>query len=90
MALISDDRFVKGGAGDQARLLAYSEAWLLVHYLMNDPVKTLNLRHYLEAIRDRTETHTDTRIDDARQHLGDLDRLDQQLRNYAVRLQKTA
>jgi len=87
--LFEDDGFVKGTAGAQAQLLAYAEAWLLVHYLMNDPARTIGFRHYLAAIRDRTEAEKDSRLADARQHLGDLDRLNRDLRQYAVRLQKT-
>jgi hypothetical protein len=87
--LLEDDGFVKGSAGAQARILAYAEAWLLVHLLMNDASRTIGFRHYLDAIRSRTEPVRDDRLADARQHLGDLDRLDQELRQYAVRFQKT-
>jgi hypothetical protein len=88
-ALLEDDGFLKGAAGAPARILGYAEAWLLVHYLMNDPSRTIGFRHYLEAIRERTSTDKDHRLADARQHLGDLDRLNDDLRQYAVRLQKT-
>jgi hypothetical protein len=87
--LLEDDGILKGSAGAQAQLLAYAEAWLLVHFLMNDPARTIGFRRYLEAIRDRNETDKDDRLADARQHLGDLDRLNQDLRQYAVRLQKS-
>jgi hypothetical protein len=88
-ALLEDDGLVQGTAGAQAKLLAYAEAWLLVHYLMNEPSRTIAFRGYLAAIRDRTRADRDERLADARQHLGDLDRLNQDLRQYAVRLQKT-
>jgi hypothetical protein len=87
--LLEDDGIVKGTAGAQAKLLAYAEAWLLVHYLMNEPSRAIGFRHYLAAIRERAEATRDSRLADARQHLGDLDRLNQDLRQYAVRLQKT-
>jgi hypothetical protein len=86
--LLADDRDAKGAAGAQVKLLAYAEAWLLVHYLMSDPARTAAFRNYLEAIRDRTAADRDQRLADASQHLGDLDRLNQELRQYAVRLQR--
>jgi hypothetical protein len=88
-ALLEDDESLKGTAGPQARILTYAEAWLLVHHLMNDPSRTIGFRHYLEAIRARTEAGKDHRLAEAWEHLGDLDRLNQNLRQYAVRLQKT-
>src|SRR5262249_4819262 len=88
-ALLEDDGAMTGASGPQARILAYAEAWLLVHYLMNDPARTFGFRRYLKAIRDRTSAGKDDRLADARQYLGDLDRLNQDLRQYTVRLQKT-
>jgi hypothetical protein len=86
--LLEDDGVVEGTAGAQAKILAHAEAWLLVHLLMNDRARTFGFRCYLKAIRDRSETVREDRLADARQHLGDLDRLNQDLRQYAVRLQK--
>jgi hypothetical protein len=85
--LLTDDRRLKGGSLDHDHLLAYAESWLLVHYLMNEPVALPGFRKYLEVIRGR-ET-SDKRLEDATAHLGDLDRLNRDLRQYAVRLQKS-
>ena len=82
--LIRDDSALH--AGNAARImLAYAQSWLLVHYLMRDPVALPRFRQYLQAIAPRTKS--DRRIEDAQTHLGDLDRLDQDLRRYAIRLQ---
>src|SRR5262249_7681093 len=85
-ALLADDCVVRGSAGAYETLLAYAESWLLVHYLMNEPPGLPGFRNYLEALRGRDTP--DRRLDDAREHLGDLDRLNRDLRRYAVRLQK--
>jgi hypothetical protein len=86
--LLVDDRHVTGGAGEYEKLLAYAESWLLIHYLMmHEPSGPPAFRKYLEVLRGR-ET-PDSRLDDAGTHLGDLDRLNRELRQYAVRLQKS-
>ena len=78
--LLTDDRVVRVSGTDPAGLLGYAESWLLLHYLMNEPVARIGFRRYLKAIRER-ET-PDHRLDDASTHLGDLDRLNQQLHEY--------
>jgi hypothetical protein len=88
--LLSDDRYLQGGDSDQSLVLAYAESWILVHYLMSDPTRTASFRRYLEATRNRTAAHPDARLDDARQHLGDLNRLDKDLWRYAIRLNEPA
>ena len=82
--LIGDDSVLR--AGNAARImLGYAQSWLLVHYLIKDPAALPGFRQYLQAIEPRTKS--DRRIEDAQSHLGDLDRLDQELRSYAIRLQ---
>ena len=72
-------------AGDGAKLLlCYAESWLLVHYLMQEPALLPRFRDYLEAIHDRKDP--DHRLDDAREHWGDLDQLDKDLKRYSIRL----
>jgi hypothetical protein len=85
--LLTDDRLVRDGSSGHENLLAYAESWLLVHYLMNQPAGLPGFRRYLEVIRGREDT--DRRLEDATTHLGDLDRLNRDLRQYAVRLQKS-
>lgn len=82
--LLSNDNVLR--AGNAARvMLAYAESWLLIHYLLRNPEAMPGFRHYLQAIATRTKG--DQRVGDAQASLGDLDRLDQELRRYAVRLQ---
>ncbi len=82
--LLKDDRRVFASTLDRV-LLGYAQSWLLIYYLMSTPETVVRLREYLEAISGRTDdTH---RIQDAQARLGDLDRLDAQLRREAVRLQ---
>jgi hypothetical protein len=83
--LLSDDRACFGRTGDRL-LLSYCESWLLVYHLMNDPERLPQFRAYLAAIRGRTDSTL--RLDDARAHFGDLTRLDGELRQEAVRLQR--
>jgi hypothetical protein len=75
--LLADDRPFLLNSFKQLQPLAYAQAWLLIHYLMNDRSRRERFRAYLEAIRPRTDP--EYRIDDAEKHLGDLDRLDQDL-----------
>jgi Protein of unknown function (DUF1570) len=83
--LLTDDAAAFGTTLDQT-LLAYAEGWLLVYYLMKTPVRLPQFQAYLKTISRRTEeTH---RYDDAEKHFGDLDRLDQDLRREAIRLQR--
>jgi hypothetical protein len=65
-------------------LLAYAESWLLVYLLMKDPARLPGFRAYLKAVRARRDPTS--RLEDARTHLGDLARLNQDLRAYSVRL----
>jgi hypothetical protein len=61
-----------------------ANGWLLVRYLMNEPASTASLRAYLTTLATRHDpTH---RYQDARTHLGDLDRLSQDLKEYSLKL----
>jgi hypothetical protein len=84
--LLVDDHHV-GNAATHEGLLAYAESWLLVDYLMKERSELPGFRAYLERIRGRRDGKY--RLDDARVHLGDLDRLDVDLRRYSVRLLKS-
>jgi hypothetical protein len=83
--LLSDDRPFVLLSGNS--VLAYAEAWLLIDYLMKDRSRREGFRAYLEAIRPRLDPNH--RLDDAKKHLGDLDRLNQDLMTYFVALNKT-
>lgn len=74
--LTNDDLF----AAPETSQVAYAESWILVHYFIRTPSKRPKFRAYLEAIRSRREPAH--RIEDAQTHLGDLDRLDKELRLY--------
>lgn len=74
--LVTDDRVFRDAATVQA---AYAEAWLLVHVLLKS--RSAKFRAYLDLIRTREdESH---RADDAAKALGDLERLDRDLKKTA-------
>jgi Protein of unknown function (DUF1570) len=75
--LLSDDRACFGRTGDRL---------MLSYHLMNDPERLPQFRAYLDTIRGRT--NPTQRLEDARAHFGDLERLDGELRQEAVRLQR--
>ncbi len=66
------------------RTLGYAESWLLVYHLMTDPVRLPQLRAYLQTLRGRKDQLH--RLDDAKSHFGDLEQLDQELRQESVKL----
>jgi hypothetical protein len=83
--LLSDDRACFNRNGDRM-ILSYSQSWLLVYHLMTNPVRLPQFRAYLDVIRTRKDsTH---RLEDARAHFGDLARLDGELRQESIRLQR--
>lgn len=81
--LIADDAVLREGLVAKV-VLAYAQSWLLVHFLMHDPEWTPRFRDYLAAIRPRQAPTR--RIEDATEHLGDLDALDRALKAYSIRL----
>jgi hypothetical protein len=82
--LVSDDTILQGKSGNERRLLAYAQSWLLIYTLMKDPARLPGLRAYLKAIKSRK--NADARLDDARAHWGDLDKLDQDIHQSAIRM----
>jgi hypothetical protein len=64
--------------------VAYSQAWVLVHLLMQTPEAQARLRAYLDRLRSTGAPAG--RLDDARTTLGDLQRLDSDLRKHALKL----
>ena len=82
--LLTQDQILRSGSTVRV-LLAYAQSWLLVHYLLKEPEVLPRFRDYLKAISSRQAN--DHRLDDVKAHLGDVDKLDADLRRYAVRLQ---
>ena len=82
--LLTEDPLLEGDSGDDAQQAAYGQSWLLVHDLMQTPGRLAGFRDYLVAIKVCADASH--RLDDARAHLGDLDRLDADLRRRADRL----
>jgi len=82
--LLVGDPLLEGDSGADVQQAAYGQSWLLVHDLMQTPARLPGFRDYLAAIAPRTDgAH---RLDDARAHLGDLAKLDADLRRHAGRL----
>ena len=73
--LTKDDLF---GDEDSSQA-AYAQSWLLVHYFMR-PDHVDKFRAYLIAVNTRTDASH--RLEDAKTHLGDLNKLDASLRRY--------
>jgi Protein of unknown function (DUF1570) len=82
--LLTDDVVAFGNTLDRT-LLAYAEGWLLVYYLMQTPIRLPQFQAYLKTISKRIDKNH--RYEDAEKHFGDLERLDQDLRREAIRLQ---
>ncbi len=82
--LLVEDRLFGGGGPLDATLLAYAQSWLVVYHLMKDPDLRPRFRAYLRAIAPRRDPKA--RLDDAQSHLGDLDRIDRDLRKLSIRL----
>ena len=83
--LVNDDALASGAKPDQM-LLVYAQSWLLIYYLINSPQRLPQLQNYFKTIFPRLDKKN--RIDDAVKCFGELDRLDQELRREAIRLQK--
>ncbi len=66
---------------EATRNAAYAQSWVLVHAHMKDKDRLPKFRAYLAAIKGRRDASH--RLDDASQHLGDLDKLDKVLRGWA-------
>ena len=82
--LLVGDALLEGDSGEDVQQAAYGQSWLLVHDLMQTPARLPGFRDYLKAIAPRADgAH---RLDDARAHLGNLDRLDVDLKRHAGRL----
>ena len=85
--LIASDDAILGRQGGGPLLLAYAQSWLFAYVMMTDHGRLPGYRDYLRAIRPRRDASH--RVDDATAHLGDLDRLDADLKRESVRLLKS-
>jgi Protein of unknown function (DUF1570) len=83
--LLVHDSPARGANSDQMQLF-YAESWILIHTLMNSPDRLPEFQAYLKTIFPRVDKKN--RLADAAKCFGDLDRLDQELRREAIRLQK--
>jgi len=83
--LFTDDSPAAGRNTDQLQLF-YSQSWLLIYTLMNSPARLPQLKIYFKTIFPRVDKKN--RLADATKCFGDLDQLDQELRQEAIRLQK--
>ncbi|MFO0956499.1 MAG: DUF1570 domain-containing protein [Isosphaeraceae bacterium] len=82
--LLTDDDLAGGNQGDEAaQQLAYAQDWLLAYHLMQKP-RVAGFRAYLARLR--TRKNPDDRSKDAAEFLGDLAKLDDELRALANRL----
>ena len=79
--LIGNDQYLESKETEQ---IAYSECWLLVHFLMNNKERLPQFRAYLKAIRTRQDASA--RLDDWAKAFGDPKKMDLELQAYAVKL----
>lgn len=79
--LIGDDLRLRD---DETKQVAYSESWLLVHYLMRTPARLPQFRSYLEGIRGRRDPSH--RLEDWTKSLGDPSKLDRELLAYLKKI----
>jgi hypothetical protein len=84
--LLGDDRACFRRNSDRL-MLSYCESWLMVYHLLREPDRLPQFRAYLNVLRTRKDATR--RMEDVRSHFGDLARLDEELRQEAIRLQKT-
>jgi hypothetical protein len=83
--LFTDDSPAAGGNLDRMQLF-YGQSWILIYTLMKSTERLPEFQAYLKTIFPRVDKKN--RLTDAANSFGNLDRLDQELRREAVRLQK--
>lgn len=86
-SLITSDDAILGRLGAGPLLLAYAQSWLFAYFMMTQADRVPAYRDYLRSIRPRRDPSH--RLDDATAHLGDLDRLDADLKRESIRLLKS-
>jgi hypothetical protein len=83
--LLTDEKAAFGNTVDQV-ILAYAQSWLLVYHLMTEASRLPQFQAYLKTIYGRTDQSH--RLEDAKEHFGDLARLDRELLRQEIRLQR--
>jgi len=83
-SLLTGDAILLGEDGEPAQQASYAQAWLMVHDLIKTAKWLPGFRAYLKAIQGRKDDSR--RLEDAREHLGDLNAIDEALRKHAERL----
>ena len=73
--LLAEDKLLND---EKTQQTAYAESWLLVSKLMKDRTRLPKFRDYLAALRQKPDPGR--RIEIATSHLGDLDKLDKEVR----------
>jgi hypothetical protein len=63
---------------EKTQQIAYAESWLLVSKLLNSSARLPKFREYLAALREKPDPSR--RVEIATEHLGDLDKLDKEIR----------
>jgi hypothetical protein len=83
-SLLADDRLFDATHNDTQASVAYAQAWLLVHYLLNSQPMLPRFRKYLETIR--TRPNREQRMEDVARELGDPTQLLARIRRYGMDL----
>ncbi len=73
--LLADDKLLNE---EKTQQVAYAESWMFVHKMLKDPARLPKFRAYLAALREKSDPAR--RVEVARDHLGDLERLDKEIR----------
>ncbi len=78
--LLADDKFLDPEKSENKVVqVAYAESWMLLNKQMKDPARLPRFRAYLAALRAKPDPSK--RIEMATTHLGDLEKLDRELRS---------
>lgn len=73
--LVADDKF---GNDEKTEQVAYAEYWMFAHKMLKEAARLAKFRSYLAALREQPDPAK--RVALATTHLGDLDRLDKEIR----------
>jgi hypothetical protein len=74
-SLLADDKALDDV---KTRQVAYAESWMFAHKMLRDPARLPRFRDYLKALRQKPDKAR--RVEVATAHLGDLTRLDKEIR----------
>jgi hypothetical protein len=74
--LLAEDQLLNEAKTEQ---IAYAESWMFINKMLKDPAKRSQFRNYLDVLRNHPEPGK--RIEIATTHLGDLEKLDREIRS---------